>query len=398
MGELAEATQKALDEQDFEAASTAMMEAIAMERERKNHIVMINLEMDLVPLLDAIGDAKRKNGMRRTIKKDRNDLFTREEKDLCAETVSAVVAESRNCETMDATLDLLEAAFQKARALLGEDHEGTIAFRTAIAQVYFDDGNYDSAIDELHEISELSFPNLRLLLECQIRVDNYGEFEDCYETLKELKERFGQNKKHGEEIEKVTAFVLYKDQKLEESLTLYKRMLSRPANSGDDRSAMMLMCGKVLIDLNQLDEALEMIQASLNSQNAAQAWFLMGVAEFKRKNYAQALEKLVEMGKILPEKDLSGQITRLHLEASIESEQKHTDESLSKLEQCVELCQKLGDSEEIRLRKVYDDIGAIWHERGDEEKTLYYFNLAHPEGEDDEEELEEEGEAEEEAE
>jgi hypothetical protein len=98
---------------------------------------------------------------------------------------------------------------------------------------------------------------------------------------------------------------------------------------------------------------------------------------------------LEKMGEFLQEGDDSGRVTRLHLEASIFSAKTDHPSAIRRLEECVELC-KDKEAEEMRLRKIYDDLGAIYHILKDEEKTLAYYNLAHPEGEEEEEQEEDE--------
>lgn len=101
---------------------------------------------------------KKRNAMRRAVKKDRNDLFTDEEKELWKTQTNTIIEESRKCVSMDSTLDLLESGFQRSRAVygttasshillpimfnkdLGEEAESTLALRAEIARVYFDDG------------------------------------------------------------------------------------------------------------------------------------------------------------------------------------------------------------------------------------------------------------------
>lgn len=244
------------------------------------------------------------------------------------------------------------------------------------------------------EIPEPKYPELRLLLDCQVKiaVEEGFEFVECYETLKLLKERFGKQKKHVDDIEKVTAFVLYKDHKLDKALEMYKRIIARRLKDDDEQAAMLAMCAKVLTDLEKYEEAIAMInEALVLTPERPNLFFLHAVIHHKQGQFDAALEKLEQMDKFLKEGDASGKVTRLHLEATIYTAKNDHTSSIRRLEECVALC-KDKDSEEMRLRKIYDDLGAIYHVLKDEEKTLFYYNLAHPiESEDCEIDPEEEG-------
>jgi tetratricopeptide (TPR) repeat protein len=248
------------------------------------------------------------------------------------------------------------------------------------------------------EIPDPKFTELRLLLECQVKIaiEEGFEFMECYETLKILKERFGKQKKHLDDIEKITAFVLYKDHKLENALEMYKRIVARKLKDTDEQAQMLSMCAKVQADLEQYPDAIVSIEEALKlTPNRPNLYFLHAVIHHKQSQSDEALKMLEKMGEFLKEGDDSGRVTRLHLEASIFSAKADHPSAIRRLEECVELC-KDKDAEEMRLRKIYDDLGAIYHILKDEEKTLAYYNLAHPEGEEEGEEEQEHEEEEEE--
>jgi hypothetical protein len=71
-------------------------------------------------LLEGMDESKKKNQMNRAIKKDRNDLFTDEQKASWKTETSKIIEESKTCETVDATLDVLESGFQRSRAVYGK--------------------------------------------------------------------------------------------------------------------------------------------------------------------------------------------------------------------------------------------------------------------------------------
>jgi outer membrane PBP1 activator LpoA protein len=78
-------------------------------------------------------------------------------------------------------------------------------------------------------------------------------------------ERFGNEKR--EDIESAAAFVLYKDGKLNESLQLYKRLISR-GKTGNLNEAKTL-CAHVLLELSKPEEAIEMISSAAPSSRTA---------------------------------------------------------------------------------------------------------------------------------
>ncbi len=79
------------------------------------------------------------------------------------------------------------------------------------------------------------------------------------ETLRDMKERFGNEKK--EDIESAAAFVLYKDGKLNESLQLYKRIITRGKNANLNEAK--TLCAHVLLELNKPEEAIEIVSTGI---------------------------------------------------------------------------------------------------------------------------------------
>lgn len=71
---------------------------------------------------------------------------------------------------IDTALDMLESLFQETRAYFGDEDKSVVQVRTEIAKVFLADANYTDALNELLEIRQPDFAQLKMILECQMKV------------------------------------------------------------------------------------------------------------------------------------------------------------------------------------------------------------------------------------
>ncbi len=423
----------------FSEAAKHMQRTIDFERARKKFISMVNLEMDLVEILRECGKKKSAGLLKKQILKDREECFSVEEKSCQAQRIDEAIAQSVVCESYSDTLDVLESCFQSARAMLGDEHEQVQRVRREMAKVYFDDANFDDCLRELEEVSCPDFETLRLMLECQRCVEDW---DGCFETLRVMKEEHAaHNEALREEVEQLTAATLSRAGKWKEASIMYGRMRQRPfslTSTSDNneeeeegkkkekslraRVTMLSQYGRVLMELQQLDdalgcchEALDLINKTKQQQKKkeeeekkssfffprsmeAGVMFLQCKVMFKMRRYDECLKQLEQMHETLKKKeetketkeeeeeeqDDEGIVNCLVLQATVMVELKRNDDALSTLQQCVEMCKKKGEDLERTLLQVYDTMGMIYHAMGNEEMTLKYYELAHPQEQDDE--------------
>lgn len=388
---LAELTERCMAQGDLANAARFLQKAADFERGRKNFTTLINLEMDIIEVLKEQGLDDRARRVQLQVKKDRAAGFSDAEKDAQRAAVAAAVAESvkQSKESPDKALEVLEDCFQRTRAIFGDSDALVVDLRAEMARVYTEDGNLEDALNELMEVRDAPFPVLKQLLDIQVRLavelhdDNL--MTDAFETLKRMKQRHRQQ--HGDEIDRLTAYALYRTGKLKEALMIYERILSK-SNAGElkltdsEKASIQTLTAKVLHDLERFGEALDLLKAAQALSPSARTAFLMATVLRSSKDFPGALKSLEEMEKLLEQNDWEGSVTCWKLRANLFGDTGKNQDALELLKKCQEACET--HHVEHLLAGIWDDFGLIYHNLGNAEEAAKYYDLAHP-AEDDEE-------------